>query len=318
MKILKRLWYDISSFFEWVFKKLFGKKEKEIESHSRFADRKTKGEMAVHIVVSVILGVFALTYVISFMWGVMAGLKTHKEITLNPFGIPEVFQWRNYLDVFTMLEVRGINMLGMIGNSMLLVLAMPLLGVLGSGILAYIVAKYRFPGRNMLLSINIIVMTLPIIGTTASSYRLFSSLGMIDSPLLLINGIGCFGGTFLYMLSCFKGISDTYMEAAKIDGAGHYTIMFKVMAPMSMGTASALWILSLISVWNDVGTALLYWPNMPTLATGIYLFNLDMTYRVRMDILMAATIVSAIPPLLLFIFFHKKILTNVTFGGIKG
>ena len=87
---------------------------------------------------------------------------------------------------------------------------------------------------------------------------------------------------------------------------------------MAAGTTAALWILALIGVWNDSGTALLFWPNMPTLATGIYLFNLEMIYRVRMDILMAATVISAIPPLIVFAIAHKKILANVTFGGIKG
>ena len=57
---------------------------------------------------------------------------------------------------------------------------------------------------------------------------------------------------------------------------------------------------------------------MPTLATGIYLFNTEMIYRARMDILMAATVISAIPPLIVFSIAHKKLLTSVTFGGIKG
>lgn len=277
-----------------------------------------KRKSPVFIVMSVIFTLIALTYVLAFLWGIMAGFKSHTEVIMEPFKLPTVWHWKNYIDVFTMLEIQKTNMLGMIGNSLLLALVGPILTLLGSSLLAYAVSKYKFPGRNVLLAINVVVITLPIIGSAASTYRVFSALGMINSPLLLINYIGCFGANFLYMLSCFNGVSNTYMEAASIDGAGHYTILFKIMLPMAWGTMSALWILQIVGVWNDTGTALLYWPKKPTLATGIYLFNQDMAYKARMDIMIAATVISAIPPLILFAFFHKKILANVTFGGIKG
>lgn len=273
---------------------------------------------ATFIVMSVVFGLITATYLFAYLWGVMAGFKTHTEVIMEPFSFPKTWQWQNYIDVFTMLEVYQTNMIGMIGNSLILALIGPILTIGGSGILAYAVSKYKFPGRNILLAINVVVITLPIIGTSAATYRLFYKLGMINSPLLLINHIGCFGANFLYMLSCFNGVSNTYMEAAQIDGAGHYTVMFKIMLPMAWGTMSALWILQLVGVWNDTQTALLYWPKKPTLATGIYLFNQDMAFKARMDILLAATILSSIPPLILFAFFHKTILANVTFGGIKG
>lgn len=279
---------------------------------------KTKSEIVVYTIASVIMGLFALSYVLSFGWAVLAGANSHAGIVLHPFEWPEQWHWENYIDVMDLLEVRGVDFWGMIVNTMILVIMMPVLTIGGNMVMAYACAKYSFPGRGFLLALNVVVMTLPIYGTTGATYRLFSDIGFIDSASLVITGIGCFGSNFLYFLSCFKGISNTYGEAAKIDGAGHMKIMLKVNFPMAAGTTSALWILALIARWNDSGTSLLYWPNMPTLATGIYLFNLEMTYRVRMDILMAATVISSIPPLIVFAIAHKKILSNITFGGIKG
>lgn len=279
---------------------------------------KTKSEIIVYTIASVIMGLFAFSYVLSFGWAILAGANSHQGIVLHPFEWPEQWHWENYIDVMELLEVRGVDFWGMIVNTLVLVIIMPVLTIGGTMLMAYACAKYSFPGRGLLLALNVVVMTLPIYGTTGATYRLFSDLGFIDSVGLVITGIGCFGANFLYFLSCFKGISNTYGEAAKIDGAGHMKIMLKVNFPMAAGTTSALWILALIGRWNDSGTSLLYWPNMPTLATGIYLFNLEMTYRVRMDILMAATVISAIPPLIVFAIAHKKILSNVTFGGIKG
>lgn len=279
---------------------------------------KTKGEITVYTIASVIMGLFAFSYVLAFGWAVLAGANTHQGVVLHPFEWPEKWQWVNYIDVMDLLEVRGVDFWGMIVNTMILVIVMPVLGIAGTMVISYVCAKYTFPGKNFMLALNIVIMTLPIYGTTGATYRLYSDLGMIDSWTLVFAGIGNFGGNFLYFLSCFKGISNTYGEAARIDGAGHMKIMLKINFPMAAGTTSALWILALIARWNDSGTSLLFWPNMPTLATGIYLFNLEMMYRVRMDILMAATVISAIPPMIVFAIAHKKILSNVTFGGIKG
>ena len=279
---------------------------------------KTRGEIVVHTIASLIMGAFAFSYVFGFFWAVFAGANTHQGIVLHPFELPEKWQWSNYIEVFDALEVRGVNFIGMTINTLLMVLIMPLTGIGGIVCTAYAISRYRFPGRNFLLSLNLVTMTLPIFGGTAATLALYKALGMYDTPLLLLSCVGCFGGDFLFIMACFKGVSRSYGEAAKIDGAGPLRIMVQIDVPMAMGTISALWILALVARWNDSGTALLYWPNMPTLATGIYLFNLEMTYRVRMDIMMAATVVSGIPPLLLFAIFHKKMLSNISFGGLKG
>ena len=236
---------------------------------------KTKSEITVYTIASVIMGLFAFSYVLAFGWAVLAGANTHQGIVLKPFEWPEKWQWINYIDVMELLEVRGVDFWGMIVNTMILVIVMPVLGIAGTMVISYVCAKYTFPGKNFMLALNIVIMTLPIYGTTGATYRLYSDLGMIDSWTLVFAGIGNFGGNFLYFLSCFKGISNTYGEAARIDGAGHMKIMLKINFPMAAGTTSALWILALIARWNDSGTSLLFWPNMPTLATGIYLFNLE-------------------------------------------
>ena len=279
---------------------------------------KTTSEKIVYSVVSFLMGLWAASYVFAFFWAFLAGAKNHNDIIMDPFGWPKTWQFANYLEVFETLEVRGVGFFGMLTNTMLRVAVTPVLTIGGQMLLAYALAKYRFPGRALLFGINTVVMTLPIIGGTASNYRLLSSMGLIDNPLLVIAGCGNFGGNLLFFLSCFKGLSNTYMEAARIDGAGHLRIMTRVMFPMAAGTTSALWILQVIALWNDPTGTLLTWPNMPTLATGIYLFNTEMIYRARMDILMAATVISAIPPLIVFSIAHKKLLTSVTFGGIKG
>ena len=84
----------------------------------------------------------------------------------------------------------------------------------------------------------------------------------------------------LYISACFRGISDTYAEAARMDGAGHYTIMFKIMLPLAKGIIIAMAVMQAISIWNDSQTALLFLPDMPTLATGTYSDIFEQKFKV--------------------------------------
>ena len=275
-------------------------------------------EKIVFGIASAILFAFALTYIIAFLWGAIAGFKTHSDLILNPFKMPETWNPKNYVDVFRLLEVNKVNMVGMIINSIWLVAGGAIFSVLGATLMAYAVTKYDFVGKKFLIIVNIVIMTLPIIGSLPSRYRLFSTFGFINSPTIVAVYFGGFGAFNLYMCAFFRGVSPTYSEAAEIDGANHFVILFKIMLPLAKGIITALLIMEAVTIWNDYNTALVFMPKLPTLATGIYLFNTEMTYRARLDILMAATVFSAIPPLVLYGLGHKAILNNVSLGGIKG
>ena len=286
--------------------------------HRNRIKHRSGSEIVVFSVASVILFIFALTYILAFLWGFIAGFKTHDDITLYPFAFPETWHPENYFDVFSLLEVNGVKMFGMIFNSVWLVAGGATLTVFGATFMAYAVTKYDFIGKKLLIVVNIIIMTLPIIGALPSRYRLFSTFGFINSPTILLAYFGGFGAYNLYMCAFFRGVSPTYSEAARIDGANDFVILFKIMLPLAKGILTALLIMDAVVIWNDYNTALIYMPKLPTLATGIYLFNVTTTYLARKDILMAATIISAMPPLILYALGHKSILKNVSLGGIKG
>lgn len=280
--------------------------------------KKTKSELATHIIFSIIFMTVAMSYVLSLLWGVIAGFKTHMELVLEPFALPSKLMFKNYLDAFTMLEVRNINMVGMILNSLWFVGLGAIFNIFAAAFMAYAVTKYKFYGRKILITINIIIMTLPIIGSLPSTFRTYSLLGMINSPLIMISFFSGFGALNLYMVAFFKNLSWTFAESAFMDGASHPRVLFQIMLPLAKGPIIALGIIQAVGLWNDYNTALVFLPNMPTLATGIYLFQVQMKYIARMDILMAATILSTLPPLILYVCFNKVILENVTLGGIKG
>ena len=286
---------------------------------SKLIDKKTPGEMVVFSIAAVIIWTFVLSYIFSLLWAVMASMKTSDEITMAPFAIPKTWHFENFIDSLTLLSLdSGVNMLGMIWNSLVLVIFGTIIAMAGNVLMAYALTKYDFFGKKAIIIVNLIVMTLPVIGTSGAQYRLFSTLGFIDSPTILFAFISGYGANVLLLQACFAGLPKEYMDAAFIDGAGNFRTMLQIMLPLASGTIAALSVRVAVKYWNDTGFVLLFMPNMPTLATGIYLFKEVASHEARKDILMAATVISAIPPIVLYAVANKTMLSNLTIGGLKG
>ena len=280
--------------------------------------RKSKGEIALHIFVSLIFFLVAASYVYVFVWAVIAGAKTHTEIVMNPFSLPEKWEWGHYLDVFSLLEVNGNNFWDMLFNSVYFsVFAVGLLQLVTMSF-AYFCTKYKFPGSELPYIIILVMLTLPLYGTGGATYRIFKALGMVDSYTHILCSLAGFNMNFLYYRACFKSMSWSYAEAAMMDGADDFVIYTKVMMPMAKPLFGALFLTGWLGIWNNYESALIYLPNLPTLPVGIYQFNTEMIYRARLDILFAACVIISIPAIILFVAFNKVITTNVSLGGIKG
>ena len=280
--------------------------------------RKSPAEIALHIFVSAIFMIVALSYIYILVWAFIAGLRTNDEIVLNPFGLPEIYNWRNYFDVFTMLQVGDNNFLNMLVNSIWFSVASVLLQQIITMRFAYTCSKYKFPGSGVPHIIILIMITLPIYGNAGAMYKLYHSLGFINSYAEVLASAGGFGMAFLYYSAYFKNVSWTYAEAAMMDGADDFQIYRRIMFPQAKPIFGALFLTSWMQKWNNYEHSLIYQPKLPTLPVGIYQFNTEMIYRARLDILFAACVLICIPALILFIVFNKTITTNVSVGGIKG
>lgn len=282
------------------------------------AFQKTSGRKVAEGIMFAILFLLCGSYLYILIWGVIMGCMTHTQTVISPFKFPEVWQFRNYIDAFTMLQVNNTNMVQMIGNSLWLTLGGAFLDVFCSLMMAYACAKFRFFGRNVLHGTSIVIMTLPIIGSGSAMYKLIYTLGLNDSIFYLVTYCSGFGMQYITLYGFMQNLSWSYAEAAYIDGASEAQVFFKIMIPMCISPICALLVLRVIGIWNDYGTSLLYLKQMPTLATGLYLFQNQMTYKVRMDILIAASMLSVMPILVMFLIFNKTLLDLDLGGGIKG
>jgi ABC-type glycerol-3-phosphate transport system permease component len=284
----------------------------------RLLGRKTPGETILHLIVSVVFAIIALSYVYMFFWAVMSACKTHTEIIMNPFALPKKWHWDHFIEVISSLEVNGHGFWEMLFNSCFFSVGGALLQTFVTITFAYCCTMYKFPGSNLPYTIILVIMVLPIYGAGGATYALYRQLGMVDSYTHIICSAAGMTGSFLYFRAFFKNMSWTYAEAAAMDGCGPFRLYFKVMLPQAKPIFGALFLTTWLASWNNYESALLYLPNLPTLPVGIYQFNTEMIYRARLDILFAACVLVSIPALVLFTVFNKMITTNVSVGGIKG
>ena len=279
--------------------------------------RRTAGERAVFIFHFIFFAFISATYILTFFWMIMSSLKENLEFFNNPFGLPEHWKFSNFADAVQRLEVRGVNFVGMIFNSVWYSVGSVVLGQMNASVYAYIFAKYKFPGRNVFWAVIFFMMFTPVYGSQAAAYDLIYRLHLNDSPLYLITGIGSCTG-ILYLYSVYRGVPNDYAEAAQIDGAGHFYTYFRIMMPFAFPVMFAMGITGFIGVWNDYMTPLMYFESLPTLASGLYFYREELQYASNEPLFFAGAIISCVPPVLVFIFCQSQIFDKVAVGGLKG
>jgi ABC-type glycerol-3-phosphate transport system permease component len=194
------------------------------------------------IIVFVLFVIYALSLLFPFAWMIFNSFKTNQEFYKNVWAWPQSFNngWKNFISAMSM-KVGSSTILMMALRSVYLSIGGTVLSIISALCVSYVVAKYNFPGRNVLYFVAVGVMLIPAIGSTSTTYKLISDMNLLDNPLaLLLLDSGGFGFQFLLLYSAFRSISPAYKEAASIDGAGDFTIFSKIMVPMVWPTIAPL------------------------------------------------------------------------------
>lgn len=276
---------------------------------------------------TVILSIYSASLLLPLLWAVISSLKMQTDFQLNPFALPNVWKFENYTEAFTKLFVivqaaggsRRVYLGEMFVYSLYFAGVMGFVAEISRACCAYCCAKYRHLGFMRFMhafTVALMVITLP--SSLAASINVRKSIGLYNSLIgETFLSIGFSGAHFLYFYAAFKGVSTGYMEAARIDGAGEYRIFFTIMLPLIRNTFMALFLLVFIQSWNSYDISLTYWPNYPVVAYGLYRFRSNpMPPTVPAQLAGCSLVI--LPTLTLFIIFRKKLIGNLSIGGIKG
>jgi raffinose/stachyose/melibiose transport system permease protein/N-acetylglucosamine transport system permease protein len=274
----------------------------------------------VKIIVLIIFVLHAVSLIAPIAWGIVVSLTSTDFFMLNGFmKAPDILDFSNYIKAFVSIEAGGFTFSGMFINSVWWAIGGAFLGVAVSAATAYAVARYKFAGGPIIYWTAIISMMIPIMSNLTALFKLSNLLRIYNTPLMLITQMSGTGFNFIVLYSFFKGISGEYAEAAFIDGAGHFRVFLTIYSPLAVPSMIALGLTTFIGLWGDPQFPLLFMPEYPTLASGLY------TYQTAIErepgatpILYASLIITTIPVLVLFVIFRDKFMDVQISGGIKG
>lgn len=277
------------------------------------------------IIAFIVFAIYAVSLLFPFVWMLINSFRDIGEwgtLTTSSqyLSLPNKWDFTNYLKVIEETSKAGDSILSMIFYSFLLTILGTIVNVFFSACAAYVVAKYEFPGKRIIYALAIFAMVVPVVGTLPAQVKFMEFLNLDDTVIgVLFLYSGAFGFNFILLHSAFESVSWNYAEAAQMDGAGHFSIFFKVMIPMCRGPIISCCILQAITLWNDYSTPFLFLNSHKTLAVGLQTIqNTFGTNGAQYPLVFAAIVISIIPVLILYCAFQKKIIENTVAGGLKG
>ncbi len=189
-------------------------------------------------------------------------------------------------------------------------------GVLAVSVPAgYAYAKLSFRGARVIFGVTIACMMIPVESMIIPEYANLAKVGLVGSVLgtvLVFVGLGIPLSVFL-MASYFKSLPDALVESGLVDGAGHLRIFLSIMLPLALPAIVTIGVLEFLAVWNDLLIALLFLPiQSQTIAVG--LAALQGNHILNTYVLVAGSVLSALPPMLVYMLFQRYLVAGLTMG----
>lgn len=267
-----------------------------------------------HFFIWALLIVLTVSIIIPFYWMVITGFKNNAELYNNSFGLPEVWQVKNYATAWKV----GVGRF--LGNSLLVTVSSTLITMVLSAACAFGLSRFQFKGREVLFMMVLAGLLLAPQVAVVPLYRILSAFGIYNTYLAMIVPYVAFRIPFTvfliraYLLDFPKDIE----EAAIIDGCSTFGIFIKITMPVSKPVLASAALLAVMNFWNEFMMAMIFTSdnNIRTIPLG--LATLKGTLSTDWGALIAGLVIAAIPVVLLFVIFQKQFVRGMTAGGVKG
>lgn len=265
------------------------------------------------LVIIAVIALFPLFYI------VMASFRTDEEIFRYAFPfslhtlIPVDWTLENYKIIFTQFQFwRPIL------NTCLVVIIVVPLNLLIASVAAYAFAFFDFKGKNALFAIFIVSFMVPTDSIALPLYSLISDMGLVNSLAALILPSVSSGLAMFLFTQFFKGIPKSLLEAARVDGANWGSIFFKIVIPLSIPVFITAGLMIFVNEWNNY-----LWPLLVTRSEEVRTIQVSLAYfkdenETFWSYIYAASSISAIVPVLIYLPLQKYFVQGIASSGIKG
>lgn len=265
-------------------------------------------------ILNIVLILLGVVTIFPFVWMFFSSFKTNPEIVqLDQSIIPQNWTFDNYINIQGRFDF-----IRLFYNSLFVALAQTAIVLYFSAMCGYVLSKYKFKIRKKVFAFILGSMMLPWTVTIIPRYFIFDSLNLMNSYWALILPVALSGFGIFLMKQTIGSIPTEIIEASRADGAGEFLIFHKIILPMSKNALSSLAIFQFLWSWEDF-----LWPYLvindaskQLLPVGLRMF--DGQYGTDYGGLFAATTVSIIPVIIVYIIFQKRFIKGVSSSAVKG
>ncbi|QYR23182.1 carbohydrate ABC transporter permease [Paenibacillus sp. sptzw28] len=253
-------------------------------------------------------------FAIPFVWMVSTSVKSLSETNVfPPVWIPKDFQWGNFADAWN-----SGPFLHFLTNSVVVSIGILVLQFLTIIPAAYAFARYRFRGDGFLFGLTMVTLMIPSQLIFLPVYLMLSKWGLINTQLALILPFATSAFGIFLLRQTFRQVPEELLEAARLDQAGEWKMIWKLMVPMAKPTLVTFALFSFIAHWNDY-----FWPlvmttsnEARTLPIGIYMIR-EVEGGTAWNVVMAGNMILVIPILIVFFFAQRQIIQAFVYSGVK-
>ena len=275
------------------------------------------------VFVYTILIVWALTTIFPLLWSIMNSFKNKKAIYNNSFALPvdKLFSLDNYKAVFANYDI-----LNAYRNSFIISGTVAVVVILFSGMAAYILTRYKFPGKGILDALLYAGMMFPIYYTIIPVLRMMTGWGIVNTPHVSLNLLsvilpqiaGNMSFAIIVLRSYMRGLPVELEEAAYMEGCNIFQIYFRIIMPLSKPSFVTVGIFSFLWSYNDLFTQMFFLRTKDNWAITILLNNIASKEGVNYGMLFTSVTLIVIPILVVYMALQKYIIKGMTVGAVKG
>ncbi len=268
-----------------------------------------------HSIIYAFLIFLAIVFMLPIFWMASTSLKMPRELMAwPPEWIPSNPQWGNYAEAFSKYPLARYML-----NSAILVIANVIGEVISVPIIAYGFARFKFPFKNALFILMLSMMMVPGHIKLIPLYVLYLRLDLIDTywPLILPAFVG--SPFFIFLMTQFmRTIPSELDDAARIDGAGNWGILYRIIIPLCRPALTVVVVFTFLWTWNDFLRPIIYLRDYESLPISVGLAFFQGRFGVEWHLFMGATLVSILPILVVYFVAQRHLIGGLASIGIKG
>jgi alpha-1,4-digalacturonate transport system permease protein len=287
---------------------------REVAPSGKAESRHSLGALVYRAFPYVVLSIVSVLMLFPFVWMLSTALRPQghqAELSLipSPYLAFENFA-RAWTYPHTLFNQYAIN-------SLVIALVSTALAVALNALAGFAFAKYKFPGRTVLFYLVLATLMVPFQITMIPTYVTIAKLGLINNYWgVILPGTASAFGIFL-VRQFMQSIPDELLDAARIDGASEIGIFLRIIVPLSRTVLAVLAILTFLYRWNDYLLPLLVLNRQQMFTLPIGITNFIGEYQAEWSLVMAASIISIVPTVALFLFFQRYFVTGIAMTGMK-